>query len=679
MEEDIYFPFLHGARDFYNTPIKNNRALDLFSGTGSVGLHLQKMGFEVTSLDISKVGDPTLVQDITKWDYTTYPPRYFRLIAAGVPCTEYSRAKTVGDRDLQHADGIALKTMEIIQYFQPEIWWIENPRGGMLKDRSFMRDIPYIDVDYCQFADWGYQKPTRLWCCKKISELPHKICDHRTCRNLITTWYGSIQHRERLGGNNIKFSTRSKYRTPSSLVEYLLSPYTLPNKSFAGWEHVNPRGQPPPPAAQPQGEKIVIPERLRAPKAHYPIRFARQMENELQLVLELKTELEGGERRNLKVLVDTGAEANLIRTGLVPKRFTRPAHKVLELVAVNGQVLQGGKTTADVKVYFTQEVNGEIQGKELDFNVTFWEADIEVDAILSHPWLFENKIGVFPHHKALAVDRPRFTLLYGILPKCRPRRTRNRDADSICTSVQAFPTHQFKVFRKWADRKWVGSSDQNESLTEMLEVGAVNEDMDMPPLESAEGGPNSPGHEGAAQQHTSSGALTEGNGEGLPGWQATAQRTHASPQSDKLDAAHSNELNIERELKSVLSYISFYEDECVTDNELRIWLNEKLIELSTQILNDKEQKIWDQIRITCALEPMHPHRTQESAESSSSSNGSSLKELTDKSDNGCGVEGPDHRTRNKSTPSGERTRIGSGGRQELIGTETSAQTSPTQP
>ena len=94
---------------------------------------------------------------------------------------------------------------------------------------------------------------------KKISELPHKICDHRTCRNLITTWYGSIQHRERLGGNNIKFSTRSKYRTPSSLVEYLLSPYTLPNKSLAGWEHVNSRGQPPPPAAQPQGDKVVIP------------------------------------------------------------------------------------------------------------------------------------------------------------------------------------------------------------------------------------------------------------------------------------------------------------------------------------------------------------------------------------------------------------------------------------
>ena len=59
-----------------------------------------------------------------------------------------------------------------------------------------------------------------------------------------------------------------------------------------------------------------------------------------------------------------------------------------------------------MKLHFTQEVDGEIQGKELTFDVTFWEAEIEVDAILSHPWLFENKIGVFPHHKALAVDRP---------------------------------------------------------------------------------------------------------------------------------------------------------------------------------------------------------------------------------------------------------------------------------
>jgi hypothetical protein len=37
-----------------------------------------------------------------------------------------------------------------------------------------------------------------------------------------------------LGGNNIKFSTRSKYRTPSSLVEYLLSPYTSQTNASRG-------------------------------------------------------------------------------------------------------------------------------------------------------------------------------------------------------------------------------------------------------------------------------------------------------------------------------------------------------------------------------------------------------------------------------------------------------------
>ncbi len=32
-----------------------------------------------------------------------------------------------------------------------------------------------------------------------------------------------------------------------------------------------------------------------------------------------------------------------------------------------------GKTTTDMKLHFTQEVEGEVQGKELAFDVTFWE------------------------------------------------------------------------------------------------------------------------------------------------------------------------------------------------------------------------------------------------------------------------------------------------------------------
>ena len=47
-------------------------------------------------------------------------------------------------------------------------------------------------------------------------------------------------------------------------------------------------------------------------------------------------------------------------------------------------------------------------------NAEFYEADIKVDAILSYPWLVQNKIGVLPHRKALVTDLPDFVLLYGL-------------------------------------------------------------------------------------------------------------------------------------------------------------------------------------------------------------------------------------------------------------------------
>ena len=44
----------------------------------------------------------------------------------------------------------------------------------------------------------------------------------------------------------------------------------------------------------------------------------------------------------------------------------------------------------------------------LNFDVSFYEADIEVDAILSYPWMSANRLGIFPHHRALARDRTHF-------------------------------------------------------------------------------------------------------------------------------------------------------------------------------------------------------------------------------------------------------------------------------
>ena len=76
------------------------RLLELFSGTCSVGKVAEKLGFEVVSLDIKNAD---IECDIMDWDYTTYEPKHFDVIWASPPCTEFSKAKTTGTRNLNLA------------------------------------------------------------------------------------------------------------------------------------------------------------------------------------------------------------------------------------------------------------------------------------------------------------------------------------------------------------------------------------------------------------------------------------------------------------------------------------------------------------------------------------------------------------------------------------------------
>ena len=73
------------------------------------------------------------------------------------------------------------KSLEILDYLKPTKWWLENPRNGLLKSRPYMAGIPYVDVDYCQYAGWGYKKPTRIWGSRDISDVMGRLCDWLSC------------------------------------------------------------------------------------------------------------------------------------------------------------------------------------------------------------------------------------------------------------------------------------------------------------------------------------------------------------------------------------------------------------------------------------------------------------------------------------------------------------------
>ena len=161
------------------------RLLELFSGTGSVGYTFTAHGWEVASLDEDPKTDANIHEDILTWDHTIYPPGHFDVIWCSPDCTQYSNARRGAKtpRNLPLADSLVLRSQEIINYFNPRVWFIENPQTGLLKDRPFMVGVPFCDVDYCCFCDWGYKKRTRLW---NNVDFKSKLCPGPgLCENIV--------------------------------------------------------------------------------------------------------------------------------------------------------------------------------------------------------------------------------------------------------------------------------------------------------------------------------------------------------------------------------------------------------------------------------------------------------------------------------------------------------------
>ena len=91
------------------------RLLSLFDGTGAITRPFREGGWEVQSLDIDGRHGATIVQNILEWDYSQEPP--CDVLFAGVPCEEYSLAKTRGKRNMMAADRIVRKTWQLIEHF----------------------------------------------------------------------------------------------------------------------------------------------------------------------------------------------------------------------------------------------------------------------------------------------------------------------------------------------------------------------------------------------------------------------------------------------------------------------------------------------------------------------------------------------------------------------------------
>ena len=184
------------------------KVLELFSGTGSVGKVCKQLGYNVVSVDMIMEADHKC--DIMDFDYKQYDKDYFDIVWASPPCEKYSAlqrcwfgrerngeiyTKEKNLEEQNEADKLVEKTLEIIDYFKPKYWFIENPQTGDLKNRNIMKNINFYDYDYCKYSDWGYKKTTRIWTNKKDLK-PLKCLND--CDNMLITKTQKL-HRERIG------------------------------------------------------------------------------------------------------------------------------------------------------------------------------------------------------------------------------------------------------------------------------------------------------------------------------------------------------------------------------------------------------------------------------------------------------------------------------------------------
>jgi len=210
------------------------RTLELFSGTGSVHQVAKKYG-EVVSVDITnQFGfQPTHHIDIFKWDYKQYPSGYFDFIWASPPCATFSSMLYISKtkeqiKELMATIGLPLlrRALDIIMYFKPTYFCIENPDGGRMK--NFLYDMPYKRASYCQYG-YAYRKNTRFW--TNIEQWNPKLCN---CKGKHSVLIGGTRKSDLgnkalskyINGSGGKLKLAEKYSIPQPLIEELFKSIT---------------------------------------------------------------------------------------------------------------------------------------------------------------------------------------------------------------------------------------------------------------------------------------------------------------------------------------------------------------------------------------------------------------------------------------------------------------------
>ena len=206
-------------------------------------------------------------------------------------------------------------------------------------------------------------------------------------------------------GRHVFSATTSTSATPSHLRPFVSA--TTPEND--GWQQIPIRS-----GCQPQNftptpkfiQVVLQPHHLSVAE----LRNLSAHRTGKQLLLEFfctPTYGKSMEGKTLRVLIDSGAQASLIRRGLFTSAL-RDARRPLALHTVSGAAMAGGKQSVWITLPFWQLGQGETRKTSLNFE--FYEAPISVDLILGYPECKKFRLVIDTHGDALAMKRNAYSM-----------------------------------------------------------------------------------------------------------------------------------------------------------------------------------------------------------------------------------------------------------------------------
>lgn len=179
--------------------------LDVFSGTKSVHRGLMDVLRKyrdwtviVVHLDMDPKRQPDVECDVRDWkehlvDKWGFQPGDFDIIWESPECKFFSTANHPTKKQLAEAVELVSAGIDIIEFFNPVAFFIENPRGR-LRHQEIMRNLIFfrLTCTYCHYSEDGLYKPTDIW--TNVPNIRLDFC----CSSNLCKWRSQGHDRHRV-------------------------------------------------------------------------------------------------------------------------------------------------------------------------------------------------------------------------------------------------------------------------------------------------------------------------------------------------------------------------------------------------------------------------------------------------------------------------------------------------